>query len=268
MTDEDLRGGGGERDERCGRHPGPVLRPPQQAEEQRGQHVPGTTDGAVGDLDRRQRQQYQGRADQRPQPGGPDPPVHGVVDEQRAQRGDAGPGQREGHRDVHQRQVGDQLADEAGHELLVAAVGHEQVPRVRQGIEQVHALVFGVERVPGRDAGDAQQQYDGPDAHGGHLDGDVDSPPPSGPGSVRVPRLGLRRGLGLGPPAFGRLGEEHDQGRAHPAQPAIGRPGCRPRLRGPRLRGPVGQSDLLARSPRGWPQPPKDQQKPAPTRVR
>ena len=32
-------------------------------------------------------------------------------------------------------------------------------------------------------------------------------------------------------PAFGRLGEEHDQGRAQPAHPAIGRLGCRTRLR-------------------------------------
>ena len=94
--------------------------------------------------------------------------------------------------------------------------GMEQVPR-RESTGR--RWFFSGERVQA-DAGDVQQQYDGPTAHGGDLDGDEDS--------LRPRDLAASGCAGLGWCCVGAC-KKYDQARAHPAHPAIGRraPACR-----------------------------------------
>ena len=108
-----------------------------------------------------------------------------MEDEQRTSGRDQRPADREGGRRVAQRQIEHELGDQPRDELKVPRVRDQQVPRVRQHLDQEDTEILAVDTVPGRDrARDAHQHHQYPEGDHGRQEQDRQAARPA-PGRRR-----------------------------------------------------------------------------------
>ena len=152
------RHGSGEGEDRGHRHPGARPRAPEHRPEQCEHHVPRRAERVVGDFQGRDRQQHDDCAGQDAQRPGPDVPGAGMEDVKPAGGRDERPGYREYHGHLAQRHVSRQLRDHMGNNLHVSVLRREQLPGMLQRPHEECPIVIQVQRIPGRNPRNAQQQ--------------------------------------------------------------------------------------------------------------